>query len=75
MTKNKTVNGTLTIGERLTGSINGNPRYSVIINGILYKTGVDSSLGDTITNFDGEEVTATVRIYRNQWQVVDVSLA
>ena len=52
--------GTLHIVERLSSSRNGNPRYLCIIDGWTCRTGVDSSLGYTVTHYDGKEVTATI---------------
>lgn len=52
--------GTLNIVKRLPGSYYGNPRYLVRIDGFTCKTIVDSSLGYSITNHDGKQVTATI---------------
>jgi len=52
--------GILEIIGREKSSINGNPRYLVRLDGYTCKTKVDSSLGYSITNYDGKMVTAEV---------------
>ena len=52
--------GTLLIVRRLTSSINGNPRYQITIGGEACATGVDSSHGYSVTNYDGKPVRATI---------------
>ena len=53
--------GILTIVERDNNNgTNGNPRYVCTLDGHTCRTGVDSSLGYSITNFDGKMVTALI---------------
>lgn len=52
--------GKLEILSRLPGSINGNPRYLLRVDGWTCKTQVDSSYGYSVTNFDGKQVQATI---------------
>jgi hypothetical protein len=52
--------GKLEIIQRLKGSINGNPRYLIRIDGFTCKTPVDSMYGYSVPNFDGKEVIATI---------------
>lgn len=76
-----TVTGTLKIVERLKNSVNGNPRYSLIIisddqelyiNSLV--TGVDSSHGYGITNFEDKKVTVDYKIIRSKNTLVDIKL-
>lgn len=45
--------------QRMPSSINGNPRFAVIIDGcgVIGTTRPDSSLGYSIQNYDGKRVT------------------
>ena len=52
--------GILTIIQRCKQSSNGNPRYVVTLDGYTCRTEVDSSLGYSITNYDGCMVTAEI---------------
>ena len=52
--------GILTVIRREPSSLNGNPRYRVMLDGYTAKTTVDSSLGYSITNFDGKRVSAHI---------------
>ena len=52
--------GKLTVLQRENSSVNGNPRYLVLLDGYVCKTAVDSSLGYSITNFDGQNVSANI---------------
>lgn len=52
--------GTLEIIKRLKGSYMGNPRYLLSVDGYHCKTGVDSMLGYSVTNYDGKQVSATI---------------
>lgn len=56
----KTVRGILRQVQREPGSKNGNPRYSVMINEIVYKTGVDEPLGYKIPDYFDKAVEAIV---------------
>lgn len=61
-----TITGTLTDCERMPSSVNGNPRYRVVIGGKIFVTAPDSSLGYTITNYRGDTIIATWRILRGK---------
>jgi hypothetical protein len=52
--------GLLEIIERLPSSANGNPRYLLRVDGWTCRTAVDSSLGYSVTNYDGKRVAATI---------------
>ena len=52
--------GPLKIVGRLPSSVNGNPRYKVRIDGFTCVTGVDSTHGYSVPNFDGRDVSATI---------------
>jgi hypothetical protein len=52
--------GKLEIIERLPSSYYGNPRYLLRVDGFTCCTAVDSSLGYSVTNYDGQQVTATI---------------
>lgn len=66
-----TVTGKLSITEKMKNSTMGNPRYQFVIvddNGdvtSLY-TGVNCSLGYSITNYEGKRVTVEYSIVRNK---------
>lgn len=55
--------GQLLIIERLPTSINGNPRYKATIDGWTCYTAPDAMLGYSITNHDGQQITALVGDY------------
>jgi len=52
--------GTLQVIERLDSSFNGNPRYRAEVDGLEFVTAPDSSLGYSITNYEGKAVDITV---------------
>jgi len=52
--------GILEVIERAKSSLNGNPRYVIRLDGYTCRTSVDSSLGYSITKFDGKKVTAEI---------------
>lgn len=52
--------GIVKVIKRLPSSENGNPRYLLSIDGFTCKTAVDSTHGYSITNYDGQEVMATI---------------
>ena len=58
--------GTLNIIKRLASSYNGNPRYLLTVDGFKCRTGVDSSHGYCVTNYNGREVTATIGTHYGQ---------
>jgi hypothetical protein len=57
--------GTLNIVRRLESSYFGNPRYLVEVDGVQFKTGVDSMFGYSITNFEGKPVKVTIGTHYN----------
>jgi hypothetical protein len=62
--KNVTVHeGTLQVIKREPSSVNGNPRYLVMLDGYTAKTAVDSSEGYSITNYDGKRVKAEIGLH------------
>ena len=67
--------GTLEIIERAPSSRNGNPRYVVRLDGYTCRTGVDSSLGYSITNFNGKRVTANIGTVRGTVTIENVRRA
>ena len=67
--------GILEIIERAPSSRNGNPRYVVRLDGITARTAVDSSLGYSITNFRGDNVTADIGTHRGTVTIKNVRLA
>jgi hypothetical protein len=73
--KNMTVHtGTLQVIQREPSSYNGNPRYLVQLDGYTAKTAVDSSLGYSITNFDGREVKADIGLHYGTRTIENVRL-
>lgn len=52
--------GLFEIIERLPSSKNGNPRYLVRVDGFTCRTPVDSQIGYSAQNFDGQIVSATI---------------
>ena len=52
--------GLLKIVGRMPSSAFGNPRYTVRIDGFTCVTGVDSTHGYSVPNFDGRDVSATI---------------
>ncbi len=68
--------GILTVVERdRNNGINGNPRYIVLLDGLSCRTSVDSSLGYSITNFDGKKVSADIGLHYNTVTIKNVRLA
>jgi hypothetical protein len=56
--------GKLEIIKRMPSSTNGNPRYLLRVDGWTCCTPVDSSLGYSVTNFDGKMVEAEIGTFR-----------
>lgn len=52
--------GIVEIIQRLPSSSNGNPRYLLKVDGRTCRTSPDSSLGYSVTNYEGKTVTATI---------------
>jgi hypothetical protein len=52
--------------ERLPSSDMGNPRYSFWIDGYRVITGVDSTHGYEIGNYENKRVTVTIGIHYNK---------
>ena len=67
--------GTLEIVERLPNSINGNPRYLLRVDGVTFKTAVDSSYGYSVSNFEGKTVEVTVGTHYGTATLNTISLA
>jgi len=67
--------GKLEIVRRLPSSANGNPRYLVYVAGFTCRTAVDSSLGYSVTNFDGKNVVATIGTHYGVATLDSVQLA
>lgn len=57
--------GILRVIKRLDSSVNSNPRYLASIGSIEFKTGVDSSYGYSITNYDNKEVIVKLGMHYN----------
>jgi hypothetical protein len=66
--------GTLTVVKRLKSSVNGNPRYLVMLDGYIASTVIDSSLGYSITNFDGKYVNADIGTHYGTITIENVKL-
>ena len=62
-------NGKLQVIERMKNSLNGNPRYMIMVGTTVMDTGVDSSLGYSVTNYANKEVIATAGMYRGKLTV------
>jgi len=68
----------LTVNKRMPSSVNGNPRYEVILRtagglpDVIARTPVDSSLGYSITNHTGKTVRATVGSHYNATTLANV---
>ncbi len=58
--------GKLDILHRLPSSYFGNPRYLVRVDGFTCRTQVDAMLGYSITNWDGQNVVATIGTHYGQ---------
>jgi hypothetical protein len=67
--------GKLEIIKRLPSSANGNPRYLLKVDGWTCRTAVDSSLGYSVTNFDGKTVHATIGTHYGNATLDSVQLA
>lgn len=55
--------GKLEIVERLSNSVNGNPRFLLRVGGTPCFTAPDSAHAYTVQNFDGKEVVATIGMH------------
>ena len=64
--------GKLTIVERCSSSVNGNPRYLVMLDGYAARTMVDSSLGYSITNYADKMVEAEIGTHYNTRSIQNV---
>jgi len=56
----RTVIGKLEVIQRLPSSYNGNPRYLLEIDGVTFKTKVDSGYGYCVTNYRDKLVEASI---------------
>ncbi len=55
--------GILNVIKREQTSVNGNPRYCIFIDGVTCYTAPDSTLGYSITNYDGKNVSCEIGTY------------
>ena len=55
--------GVLRVLKRLPSSTNGNPRYMLRIDSVMFVTAPDSGLAYRITNFDGKSVKAELGMH------------
>lgn len=61
-----TISGVLTAVDRYDTSRNGNPRYVACVDGKIFFTGVDSSHGYSIDNYEGDIVKVTLKEIRGK---------
>jgi hypothetical protein len=66
--------GLLVVVQRQASSRNGNPRYLVMLDGHAASTMTDCSLGYSITNFDGKQVTADIGTHYGTISIANVKL-
>lgn len=52
--------------QRYDTSRNGNPRYMATVDGYIFFTGVDSSHGYSITNYEGKPVEVELGYHRGK---------
>lgn len=62
----RTIIGKIENVEYFDTSRNGNSRYTANIDGVRVFTGVDSSLGSALRNYDGKTVKLEARIVRGK---------
>lgn len=72
MTKHE---GILEILSRLPNSPYGNPRYLLKVDGWTCRTSPDSALAYRLPNYDGQTVTATIKMYYGYATLVDCDLS
>jgi len=78
----KTYIGKISEIKKINNSSDGNPRYQFVINGyngffsysFPAKTGVNSMLGYSITNYDGKLVEATLGTHYNSITLDSIKL-
>ncbi|MCQ4158747.1 hypothetical protein NON00_02245 [Roseomonas sp. GC11] len=76
MSRNVTTHtGTLEIIRRLPSSTNGNPRWLLRVDGWECRTPVDSSLGYSVTNYQGKRVRASIGTHYGVATLLDVQTA
>ena len=68
----QTQTGKLVVVERLKNSLNGNPRYMLLINETVFYTTPDSSYGYSITNHEGKEITVELKMYRGKLSLMKI---
>lgn len=68
----KTLAGKLSSVERFDTSTFGNPRYIAVIDGEVFYTGVNSSMGYSISNYVGKNVSIEWGIKRGKKTIVDI---
>lgn len=66
--------GVLNIIKREKSSLNGNPRYCVFIDGVTCYTMPDSTLGYSITNYDGKMITCEIGTYYGKPTIKNVKV-
>lgn len=67
--------GILTVIKRAKNSgTNGNPRYIVELDGYTCHTEIDGSLGYSITNYDGKNVSACIGTHYGTVTIENVKL-
>lgn len=67
--------GTLYIIDKMKNSINGNPRYMVLVGDTVAYTTVDSGIAYSIGNYDGKRVQASIGSHYKTTSIADVKLA
>ena len=66
------IQGVVVMIKRLKSSYFGNPRHQVKIDGVIFETGVDASLGYSIDNYRGRLVNAKVKYLKSKNVVLSV---
>jgi hypothetical protein len=69
--KTETIQGKLKMIKFIENSRDGNPKYLITIGEYVLETTANSSLGYTISNFDGMEVEAEIKIHRKKLCVIE----
>lgn len=73
--KTQAYNGKLQIVERMKNSINGNPKYLVLVGDVTMYTMTDSMLAYAITNYDRKEVTVKAGLYRGKLTIDSIAIS
>ena len=64
--------GKLEIIERLKNSVNGNPRYLVMVGGLVCRTRPDASYNYDIQNLDGRTVRVEIGTYYGRATIASI---